>query len=197
MEHAIRHPRSHWARSFWAPTLLGALARWMLIAALMTAYWPFGHQARGSTPPTAPMPSARLEEEDAQSHIQKALYTSGFERKGRHYVFAVSATRSSLPSASTEGPTSASRFVATISHQGRTVATCRRKPSGELPSMDNASMLLRCEGELFAPASGMAKFRFGRALTQPSLALWSGTRGAVQEVALGGGHEEKRMAKTQ
>lgn len=166
MEHALTHP-------------LRTLTRWMIIAALAAAYWPFGHHAHGHAKPLA---------------FKKALYTSGFSWKSKEYTFTIGTlstfgTVARHPSASLK-----SKFAAQISHHGKIVATCERKVSGEMP-FDHTSMLLRCEGALFNPASAMAKFRFGKSLEHPLLTFWHGPHGAHHELTLCG--NEPRLALAQ
>ena len=145
--------------------LLNSLSRWMVVLALMVAYSPFERhaQALNQTLPAAASAKAPF------------LYAANFEWNGAVYRFAVQ-TRSQLGSES-------SRFVAEISRDGQLWANCERQiPSDTL--MDTNSLLLRCEGRMFAPAAATVRFVFGPTMNEPHLKIWTSARAIGKDIAL-------------
>lgn len=150
-------------------TVLNGLTRWMIVLALMLAYWPFGPRAHAAE---QALMAARA---PAVLTMERTIYSSNLSWKGAVYRFAVG-TRSQTDS-------ERSRFIAEISRNGTIWATCERELKGELP-LDTSSMLLRCEGMLFSPAAVTAKFVFGPTMDDPHLTLWTSARAVPQTLAL-------------
>jgi hypothetical protein len=135
--------------------ILGVFARWLIVAALMVAYWPFTRAHAWAAAP-APQPFA------------KALYSAQFEWRGAPLLFTIGTVERSTSSLE-------SRFVARISDGIKTVGTCQRVLAGIAP-YDVNSMTLQCEGGVFGKAPVSAKFYFGPSLAQPTLIFDLGLR---------------------
>lgn len=151
--------------------------RWAVVFGLILASWPFG-KAQAAVEHASPViPVA----------FKKTLYTAHFEWKGSTYLFKIG-TVERAPS-----EPGRSRFVAQIFRatgrspavSGPVLATCERQLSGEMP-FEKDAILLRCQGELFAPAAAMTKFRFAPALKRPTLTFWTSARAAPHELPLNG-----------
>jgi hypothetical protein len=153
-------------------TVLNTFARWMIVFALMLAYWPFGRNAHAAAPPVSSSVS-----------FKKALYTASFEWKGAPYLFTIG-TVERAPS-----ETERSRFMATISKGEQTLAVCERTLSGEAP-FDLNSMTLRCEGQLFSPLAATAKFYYSDSLDKPQLMIQTAPH-VQKQVALVGLRDTK------
>jgi hypothetical protein len=149
-------------------TLLNGLTRWMVVLALMLAYWPFHARAADMTAALAPRAPALLT-------MDRTIYAANLPWKGAIYRFTVG-TRSQTDA-------ERSRFIAEISLDGKTWATCERQVKGETP-FDTNSMLLRCEGMLFSPAAVTVKFVFGPTMDEPHLVVWTSARAIAQTIAL-------------
>jgi hypothetical protein len=155
--------------------MLNGLTRWMVVLALMLAYWPFGHRAHALEPAATAAAAQANWRAPAIEGFEHALYSARLEWRGGRYAFAI-ATRATRDA-------DQSRFVAMISQNGKAVAHCERKVLGEAP-FDTNSMLLRCEGPLFSPAAATLKFVFGPSMNEPTLVFWTAPRAAGETIAL-------------
>jgi hypothetical protein len=139
--------------------LLSTLARWMVVLALMLAYWPFGEAHAAEI--------ALIQRIQDSPSFTKTLYTANFEWNG-----------SPAPLRFTIGTVDRkeeghSRFMALITRGSTPVATCERVITGKAP-FDVNSMQLRCDGSLFGARGALALFSFASLTAKPTLMIETG-----------------------